>query len=201
MTSAAAVLLICPAVGGLAPQYLIWPLVFILASGRLRAGILYALSASCLYFVFFLIPGASIVKGESVGAYLPLRSLSFLGIPRSALEWFANSSIALDIWSPLANLVVPVAMCCFGIYLLVSRTKPKYTPEESLLQPLELRAIRTSIPYVAAMVAATVTYSLYTNDKLSTLYALIDTSARKYAFSKAIFKANRSGSSLPLFRP
>ena len=75
MTAAAAALLICPAVGGLAPQYLFWPLVFILASGRVRAAIYYALSASSLYFVFFLIPGASAVKGESAAAYLPLRSL------------------------------------------------------------------------------------------------------------------------------
>jgi hypothetical protein len=189
MTAAAAALLICPAVGGLAPQYLIWPLVFILASGRLRAAVLYALSASSLYFLFFLIPGASIDKGESVGAYLPLRSLSFLGIPKSALEWLTNSSVALDIWSPLANLVVPIAMCCFGVYLLVSRAKPKYAGAENNMRPLELPAIRTSIPYVATLVAAAVTYSLYTSDKLNSLYALIDTGAGKYAFAKPIFNA------------
>jgi hypothetical protein len=187
MTVAAALLLISPAVGGLAPQYLLWPLVFILASGRFRAAVLYALSTSSLYFVFFLIPGASIAKGESVGAYLPLRSLSFLGIPKSALEWFANSSIAIDIWSPLTNLVVPGALCCFGIYLLVSRTKPKFASQEASLQPLELRAIRTSIPYVAAMVAATATYSLYTNHRLSSMYALVDAGVQKYGFTKIVF--------------
>lgn len=189
MTAAAAVLLISPAVGGLAPQYLLWPLVFILASGRLRAAVSYAASASFLYFMFFVIPGASVVKGESVGAYLPLRSLGFLGIPRSALEWLANSSIAVDIWSPIANLVVPVAMCCFGIYLLVARTRPKFVSEEGRMQPLELRAIRTSVPYVAAIVVATATYSVYTSHKLGSMYALIDAGVRKYAFAHAVFNA------------
>ena len=187
MTSAAAVLLICPAVGGLAPQYLFWPLVFILASGRVRAAVAYALSASSLYFVFFLIPGASAVKGESAAAYLPLRSLSFLGIPHSALEWFANSPVALDIWNPLANLIVPIAMCVFGLYLLVSRRTPKYAPEASHLQPLGLRAIRTCIPYVAAIVTAMVVYSLYTLHNFVTMYPVLDAGVRKYAFVHPIF--------------
>ena len=187
MTSAAAVLLICPAVGGLAPQYLFWPLVFILASGRVRAAVAYALSASSLYFVFFLIPGASAVKGESAAAYLPLRSLSFLGIPHSALEWFANSPVALDIWNPLANLVVPIAMCVFGLYLLVSRMTPKYAPEASHLQPLGLRAIRTCIPYVVAIVTAMVVYSLYTLHNFVTMYPVLDAGVRKYAFVHPIF--------------
>ena len=187
MTAAAAALLICPAVGGLAPQYLFWPLVFILASGRVRAAVWYALSASSLYFVFFLIPGASAAKGESVTAYLPLRSLSFLGIPRSALEWFANSNVALDIWNPLANLVVPFAMCCFGLYLLLSRTTPKYSVEESRMQPLELRAIRTSIPYVAILVLATLVYSVYTYGNLGAMYATLDVGIRRYGFIHPIF--------------
>jgi hypothetical protein len=190
MTSAAAALLICPAVGGLAPQYLFWPLVFILASGRVRAAVLYSLSASSLYFFFFLIPGASAARGESVAAYLPLRSLSFLGVPRSAIEWFANSPVALHIWNPLANLVVPVTMCCFGLYLLVSRTTPKYAPEEKHLQPLGLRAIRTCIPYVTAIVTATVVYSLYTNDNLSSMYATLQVGVQKYGFIHPIFNAS-----------
>jgi hypothetical protein len=190
MTAAAAALLICPAVGGLAPQYLFWPLVFILASGRFRAAVWYALSASSIYFVFFLIPGASAAVGESSAAYLPLRSLSFLGVPRSALEWFANSPVALDIWNPFANLVVPIAMCCFGLYLLVSRTRPQYAPDESDLQPLGLRAIRTCIPYVAAVVIAMIAYSFYTVTNFPAMYARIDADVLKYAFLHQIFNSN-----------
>jgi hypothetical protein len=187
MTAAAAALLICPAVGGLAPQYLFWPLVFILASGRFRAAVSYALSASSFYFLFFLIPGASAVKGESSAAYLPLRSLSFLGVPRAALEWFANSPVALDIWNPLANLIVPVAMCCFGLYLLVTRTTPRYAPEESHLQPLGLHSIRTCIPYVTVMVIAAVVYSFYTLHSFAAMYVTLDAGVRKYAFIHPIF--------------
>jgi hypothetical protein len=190
MTAAAAALLICPAVGGIEPQYLFWPLVFILASGRVRAAVWYALSASSLYFLFFLIPGASTTKGESLAAYLPLRSLSFLGIPRGALEWFANSPVALDIWNPLANLVVPFAMCCFGIYLLVSRTSPEYALEESHLQPLGLSAIRTCIPYITAMVFTTVVYSVYTNVNLGAMYIALQAGVRKYGFVHPIFNTS-----------
>jgi hypothetical protein len=189
MTVGAATLLICPAVGGLAPQYLLWPLVFILASGRFRAAVLYALSASSLYFIFFLIPGASEVRGESVGAYLPLRSLSFLGVPRSALEWFANSSLVLDILNTVADLAVPLVMCCLGIYLLVSRTTPLYAREESTLQPLGLRAVRTCIPYVASVVIAMVVYSVYSDHNLRTMYATIDAGVGKYGFLHPIFNA------------
>ncbi len=190
MTAAAAALLICSAVGGIEPQYLFWPLVFILASGRVRAGVTYALFASSLYFLFFLIPGASTTKGESSTAYLPLRHLSFLGIPRGALEWFANSHVALDIWDPLANLVLPVAMCCFGLYLLVSRATPRYAPEESHLQPLGLRAIRTGIPYSAVMALATVVYSVYTNVNLIAMYQALQAGVRKYAFVHPIFNTS-----------
>jgi hypothetical protein len=125
-----------------------------------------------------------------VAAYLPLRSLSFLGVPHSALEWFANSPVALDIWTPLANLFLPFAMCCFGLYLLLSRTTPKYATEESHVQPLELRAVRTCIPYVASMVIVTVVFSFSTNDNLRAMYAALDTGARKYAFLHPIFNAN-----------
>jgi uncharacterized membrane protein len=190
MTAAAAVLLICPAVGGLAPQYLFWPLVFILAAGRVRAAILYTLSASSLYFLFFLIPGASAAKGENVAALLPLHALSFLGVPGSALDWFARSNIALDIWNPLANLVTPFAMCCFGVYLLVSRTTPRYAPEEHLLQPLDLRAIRTCIPYIAAVVIAAAVYSSYLAANFTSIYATLDAGARRYAFARPIFNSN-----------
>jgi hypothetical protein len=190
MTAAGAALLICPAVGGLAPQYLFWPLVFILASGRVRAAVAYALSASSLYFVFFLIPGASEAKGESVAAYLPLRSLSFLGIPRSVLEWFANSPVASDIWTPFADLVVPFAMCCFGLYLLLSRTTPRYELEESELEPLRLRAVRTCIPYVAAIVTTAVVFSFSTKDKLRAMYVTLDADVQKYGFVHPIFIAS-----------
>jgi hypothetical protein len=196
MTAAAAALLICPAVGGLAPQYLFWPLVFVLASGRVRAAVAYALSASSLYFIFFLIPGASAAKGESVAAYLPLRSLSFLGIPRSVLEWFANSPVALDIWTPFANLVVPFAMCCFGLYLLISRSTPKHAPEVSPLQPLGLRAIRTCIPYVTSIVIAMAVFSFSTNHNLRAMYAILNAGVHKYGFVHQIFNASYWSSSL-----
>jgi hypothetical protein len=190
MTAAAAALLICPAVGGLAPQYLFWPLVFILASGRARAAVGYAISASSFYFVFFLVLGASAAKGESVAAYLPLRSLGFLGIPRTVLEWFANSLVVTDIWTPVADLVVPFAMCCFGLYLLLSRPTSQYAPQESELNPMRLRAVRTCVPYVAVMVIATTVFSFLRNDNLGAMYVTLNADVQRYGFVHPIFSAS-----------
>jgi hypothetical protein len=187
MAAAAAALLICPAVGGLAPQYLFWPLVFILASGRMRTAITYALAASTVYFVFFLIPGASAVPGESLAAYLPLRSLHFLGVPGSALHWFVASPAALDIWQPLANLMVPVAMCALGLFLLLSEWEPNHDVGYASLPPLQLRSTKTCIPYVVVLLVATVAYSLSKVADPTALITAINGGVNRYALTKNLF--------------
>jgi hypothetical protein len=186
MSAAAAALLICPAIGGLAPQYLFWPFVFILASGRLRIASAYAVISSCIYFMFFLLPGASYTPGESLGALLPLRSLRFLGLPVAALKWFATPA-ALDVWHPLANLFVPLAMCALGVYLLVSRRLERSVPHAMPVEPLELRSVRTIVPYTVLMVLVVLAYGMVSTHDASVMISAIFHGVNRYAFADTIY--------------
>jgi hypothetical protein len=186
MSAAAALLLICPAIGGLSPQYLFWPLLFILASGRIRLASVYATISACVYFLFFLIPGASFNRGVNLGALLPLRSLQFLGLPIAALKWFARPAV-LSEWHVLANLIVPLAMCGLGVYLLVSQRIER----EGLLavqsEPLQLRSIRTIVPYTVIMVLIVFAYGLVSTHDARPTIASITRGVNHYAFAHPIF--------------
>ena len=186
MSAAAAALLICPAIGGLAPQYLFWPFVFILASGRLRIASVYAVISSFVYFLFFLIPGASYTPGESLGALLPLRSLAFLGLPHVALKWF-SSTAALDAWHLLANLFVPLAMCALGVYFMLSRSEPQTMLSAPPNEPLELRSVRTVVPYTAIMVLVVLAYGMVSTHDASAAITAIYHGVNHYAFSNSIY--------------
>jgi hypothetical protein len=190
MSAAAAAVLICPAIGGLAPDYLFWPLVFILASGRLRMASAYAVISSSVFFLYFLIPGASYNPGVDLGALLPLRSLRFLGLPESALKWF-SSPVALDVWHSLANFVVPLAMCALGVYLLASRWPARAATHASVGEPLELRSIRTIVPYVALMVLVVIGYGAVATHDASALVSSITHGVNRYAFANPIFSWRR----------
>jgi hypothetical protein len=185
MSAAAAALIICPAIGGLAPQYLFWPFVFILASGRLRIAGVYAAISSGVYFLFFLLPGASYTPGESLGALLPLRALRFLGLPADAVRWFGTPT-ALDVWHPLANLIVPLAMCALGLYLLVSR-RPAPVPRAMELEPLELRSLRTIAPYTVLMVLVVIVYGTVSTHDASATVSAVYHGVNRYAFAAPIF--------------
>jgi len=185
MSAAAAAVLICPAIGGMAPQYLFWPLVFILASGRLRLASAYAVISSGVYFLFFLASDASYNPGESLGALLPLRSLRFLGLPAAALRW-SSSSTAIDIWHPLANLFVPLAMCGLGIYLLIPKRERAVAPMKSV-EPLKLPALRTIVPYTVLMVLVVVVYGMVSGHDAIVTITLINHEVNHYAFAKSIY--------------
>jgi hypothetical protein len=160
MTAAASMLLIAPAIGGLAPQYLVWPLAFILAAGRLRLAVAYAAATSLLLVLYFWIPGSGLETGENIGTFLPLHSLRLLGIPASALRWAASTPLTHEVWRPILNLYVPIAMCAVALFLLTSKWRAAPSKEGSLLDPLELRATRACVPFVALLIVAVVAYSL-----------------------------------------
>jgi hypothetical protein len=186
MTVAASMLLIAPAIGGLAAQYLVWPLAFIIAAGRLRLAVAYSAATSLLLMLYFLIPASSIEPGENIGAFLPLRSFRFLGVPTSALHWAATTSFAPDVWLPILNLYVPVAMCALALYLLTSKWRPP-TEVGMHLHQLELRATKVCVPYVALLVVAVVTYSLEPTHVKRALIGVVQTGFAHYAFLRSIY--------------
>ncbi len=187
MAAAASMLLIAPAIGGLAAQYLVWPLAFIIAAGRLRLAVAYAAATSFLLLLYFLIPGSSISPGENIGAFLPLHSLRFLGVPTSALRWAATTSIANDVWLPTLNLYLPAAMCGLAIYLMMSKWRFTSSPESLALNPLELRATRACIPYVAVLIVSVATYSFEPTHVKKELIGVVQRGLTHYAFLRSIY--------------
>ncbi len=185
MAAAAAALLICPAIGGMAPQYLFWPFVFILASGRVRFASVYAIASSFLYFLFFLLPGASYTAGENLGALLPLRSLRFLGLPLAALKWLTKP-VMLQVWHPITNLVVPLAMCVVGVYLLTSRRTVRRVSREAV-EPLELRSIRSIVPYTLLMLSVVFVYGMVSTHMERATISAIYHGINRYAFAHPIY--------------
>jgi hypothetical protein len=187
MAAAASMLLIAPAIGGLAAQYLVWPLVFMIAAGRLRLAVAYSAVTSFLLLMFFLIPLSSIEPGENIGAFLPLHSLRFLGVPTSALHWAATTSFAHEVWLPILNLYLPIAMCALALYLLTSKWRA--TPSEMGLQvnPVELRATKVCVPYVALLIVTVLTYSIEPTHVKRALVGAVQKGLTHYAFLRSIY--------------
>jgi hypothetical protein len=187
MTAAAALLLLAPAIGGLASQYLVWPVVFMIAAGRLRLAVAYSAAISFLLLIYFLIPYSGISPGENIGAFLPLHSLKFLGVPKSALQWAATTSFTHEVWLPILNLYLPTVMCALALYLLTSKWRATPSKEGVLLNPLGLHATRACIPYAALMIAAVVTYSLEPTHVKKALIGVVQSGLTHYAFLRSIY--------------
>jgi hypothetical protein len=187
MAAAASMLLIAPAIGGLAAQYLVWPLAFLIAAGRLRIAVAYSAATSFLLLLYFLIPASSVEPGENIGAFLPLHSLRFLGIPRGLLQWAATTSFAHEVWLPILNLYLPIAMCALALYLLISKWRATPSDEALLLNPLELRATRACVPYAALLIVAVLTYSLEPTHVKKALIGVVQTGLTHYAFLRTIY--------------
>lgn len=187
MTAAALMLLIAPAIGGLAAQYLVWPLAFIIASGRLRLAVLYSVASSFFLFLYFLIPGSSILPGENIGTFLPLRALRFLGVPTSAVNWGATTSLAHEVWLPILNLYVPMAMCAVALYLLTSKWRATPAEEALSLEPLEMRATRTCVPLIGLLILAVGTYWLEPTHVKSAVIGVVQNGLTRYAFIRNIY--------------
>ena len=117
MITAAALLLITPALGGIAPQYLLWPLPFLLATGRLRVTAVYGALSSLVVLAFFIVPRASHIVGENNDLFLPIRRLGFLAIPTGVRNWLATGA-PVKLWHPVGNFILPVAMLALAVFVL-----------------------------------------------------------------------------------
>lgn len=187
MAAAASMLLIASAIGGLAPQYLVWPLAFLIAAGRVRIAIVYSAAISFVLLIYFLIPASSLETGENIGALLPLRSLSFLGVPQSTLQWASTTSLAHELWLPFLNLYLPTAMCALALYLLTSTWRPALSDEGLMREPLELRATRVCVPYAALLIVVVLTYLVEPTHVKKALIGVVQSGFAHYAFLRSIY--------------
>ena len=117
MLLASACLIVYVAIGGLAPQYIFWPLVFLLASGQRKIALRYAAISSIFLFLFYLIPSSSSHPGENFGAFLPIKTFGFLGIPTNIQNFVSNNILIIRFWNPFLNLCVPLFLIGFSLYL------------------------------------------------------------------------------------
>jgi hypothetical protein len=147
----------------------------------------YSVAASFFLFLYFLIPGSSILPGENIGTFLPLRALQFLGVPTSAVNWGATTALAHEVWLPILNLYVPLAMCVVALYLLTSKWRASPSKDGNLLDPLELRATKACVPLVVLLVIAVGTYWLEPTHVKSTLIGVVQNGLTHYAFVRNIY--------------
>ncbi len=72
------------ATAGISPQYLLWPIPFLLVSGRLRLAGIYTGVATPLLLLYYMNPWASYFAYENLATFAPLRALAWL-LPPAAL--------------------------------------------------------------------------------------------------------------------
>jgi hypothetical protein len=115
--------LFCMATTGISPQYLLWPLPFLIVTRRLRLAALYTAVATAFLLIFYSNPWASYFAFENMGVFAPLRSLNWL-LPPAALE----TCEFLTIVHTLGNLVLPA--CAMVIAAQVVRSSSRQLAEE-----------------------------------------------------------------------
>ncbi len=104
------------ATAGISPQYLLWPIPFLLISARLRLAAIYTGVATLFLLLYYLNPWASYFAFENLATFAPLRGLGCL-LPPAAL-----AAPELLPWvHALGNVVFPV--CALSLAFLVYRDR------------------------------------------------------------------------------
>jgi len=120
MVTAAAICLVLQAVGGIAPQYMLWPLPFMLAAGRLRLSIVYTAVTTVFLVFYYLIPNASVAPGENLGIFIPLEGLRALA-PPAELTRALDDPGDLETFRWIADWAMPTFMLALTAILVFGR--------------------------------------------------------------------------------
>lgn len=115
--------LCCVATTGLSPQYLLWPLPFLLVTRRLRLAALYTAAATAFLLLYYANPWTSFYAFENLGVFAPLRSFSWL-LPPAVLE----KRDLLPVVHALGNVVLPA--CAMLVAALVIKSGLERTAEQ-----------------------------------------------------------------------
>jgi hypothetical protein len=115
--------LCCVSATGLSPQYLLWPLPFLLVTRRLRLAALYTAVATAFLLLYYTNPWTSFYAFENLGVFAPLRSFSWL-LPPAVLE----KRDLLPIVQVLGNVVLPV--CAMLVAALVMKSGMERSAEK-----------------------------------------------------------------------
>ena len=157
MATAAAVLLVLPAIGGFNGQYLLWALPFLLLLGRFRMSVVHSTLSTLLIAGHNAIPGLWHGVNEETTFFTPIRPLAALAIPHSARNWLSSSTPPY-FWRPLANFIVPVVMIAIALLILRS---PASVPEgnDATASRYARQALRINISLIVVFAVAIAIYT------------------------------------------
>ena len=95
-------------VAGIGPQNLLWPMPFLLLTGKLRLGALYNLVTVVFLVVYYMMPSSSYIPYENMATFAALKRFSWLMPPMAMGEGLPARLLPF-----VGNLVVPV--CALAI--------------------------------------------------------------------------------------
>ena len=149
MATAAVVLLILPAVGGIAPQYFLWALPFMLAAGFFRVAVAYSAVSVFAVLAYYLVGGVT-------SFFVPIRSLRFLAVPTAATNWLSSPG-PTAVWRPISSFAIPLLMLTTAVLLLRLRSddQPRVTVGGHVMAR---RAVTLNVGIVVIFAVAAIVY-------------------------------------------
>ena len=135
------------ATAGISPQYLLWPIPFLLITARLRLAGAYTGVATLFLLLYYMNPWASYFAFENLATFAPLRGLAWLLPPaalakRELLPWV----------HAFGNLVFPACTLIIAVLVLRGRRNPAFEPENQSGWPMR----RTAAYLVPATLLGTI---------------------------------------------
>jgi hypothetical protein len=170
-------------VAGIGPQNLLWPVPFLLLTGKLRLGALYNLVTVVFLVVYYMMPSSSYIPYENMATFAALKGFSWL-MPSLAV----GAGLPARLLPFVGNLVVPV--CALAI---AARAVGLFAESGDRAKPCDPSPRRSTWPYALYMAPLAVLAG-----SIALLYAMEDRSALR-AVSVPIVKAKLARYDMEVF--
>lgn len=130
---------------GMSPQYLMWIVPFLLIGGYRRYAAIYSLAAGLFLLIYYHHSGPTGFNWENLGAFAPLKPLSWLVPPVTDTAVFGF----------LGSLVIPLSALLFFVVQLLKalRAEPKHGQEEPRVSVVPT-AVAAAVVVMALLIPA-----------------------------------------------
>ena len=146
--------LYCLGTTGLSPQYLLWPLPFLIATKRLRIAALYTGVTTAFLLLSYPSPTTTYYPSENLGVLAPLRVLGWLAPPAA----LAKPEL-LPLLHALGNVAIPA--CAWIVFACVVRTRDSQLGDEARGIPLRNTGWYAASAALAAIVILAAKISIH----------------------------------------